>query len=270
MSPRRRALWALQGWQSRAALHGALDADEERQEVGRAAVGRRAVLGPGLAEAGHVLGDGEVAGHADLLPAADAHAVDAADGRLVAVQDGRDHVVEEAHVRAVARRVARVDRGVLARVAARAEGAVPGTGKDRGDNRRVLARATEGEDDLADRARRVGVQLLGVVEHDPRGEEAFDLRTVGAPHRPLLVADRLESKLRNQLVLTHGCLPGSGPPAARARDRAGPPGHRSPRRGAVARPATAFPRARRGRARSREGRAPDSSPSCRTPRRREP
>src|SRR6185436_8562026 len=46
--------------------HRVLDADEERQEVGRAAVRRGAVPWTGLTEAREVLRDGVVTGHADL------------------------------------------------------------------------------------------------------------------------------------------------------------------------------------------------------------
>ena len=79
--------------------------------------------GPGLAEDRQVLRDREVAGHADLLAAGDAHAVDAADHRLVADQDRADHVVEEPHVLAVLLGPAGVVLGVLRGVAAGAEGA---------------------------------------------------------------------------------------------------------------------------------------------------
>ena len=60
------------------------NADVEVEEVGRAAVGRRAVPRPGLPEAREVGRDREIARHADLLAAADAQPVDAVDHRLVA------------------------------------------------------------------------------------------------------------------------------------------------------------------------------------------
>ena len=44
------------------------DADHQRQEIRGPADGGRAVLGTRLAEAGHVLGDREIAGHADFWP----------------------------------------------------------------------------------------------------------------------------------------------------------------------------------------------------------
>jgi hypothetical protein len=102
----------------------ARSAPTHRQEVGCAADRRRAVLGASLTEAGEVLSDGEVAGHADFLAATDAHAIDAADHRLVAAQDGRDHVVEQSHVLAVFLRIAGVVFGVFLGVAAGAEGLV--------------------------------------------------------------------------------------------------------------------------------------------------
>ena len=118
--------------------HRALGADHQRQEVGRAADRRRAVLGAGLAEARQVLRDREVAGHADFLAAADAHAVDAADHRLVAAEDRRDHVVEQAHVLAVFLRIAGVVLGVFLGVAAGAEGLVAGAGEHHATTSRAL------------------------------------------------------------------------------------------------------------------------------------
>ena len=79
-------------------LGGVGEPDVEMQEVGRAAVGSRAVDRAGLPEPRVIAGDREVARHADLLTAADPHTVDAADDRLVAEQDRRDHVVEQTHV----------------------------------------------------------------------------------------------------------------------------------------------------------------------------
>jgi hypothetical protein len=70
-----------------AGRHGAFSADDHRQEVGGAADWCRAVLRAGLAEAREVLRDREVACHADLLAAADTHAVHATDHRLVAGED---------------------------------------------------------------------------------------------------------------------------------------------------------------------------------------
>ena len=119
----------------------------ERQEVGRAADRRRAVLGAGLAEARQVLRHGEVAGHADLLPAADAHAVDAADHRLVAGEDRRHHVVEQAHVLPVLLRVPGVVLGVLLGVAAGAEGLVAGAGEHHATDVAGIGGRAEGEDD---------------------------------------------------------------------------------------------------------------------------
>ena len=131
--PRRRALWALQVSHSVQLSIARSMPYEQRQEVGAAAVGRRAVPGAGLSEQRQVLGDREVAGHADLLPAGDAHAVDAADHRLVAVQDRGDHVVEQPHVLAVLLRPARVVLGVLSGVAAGAERAAAGAGEHHRD-----------------------------------------------------------------------------------------------------------------------------------------
>jgi len=137
----------------RRAAHRRLDADEERQEVGAAAVGRRAVARARLAEEGQVLREGEVAGHADLLPAGDAHAVHAADDGLVAVQDGRDHVVEQAHVLPVLLRVPGVILRVLLRVPAGAERLVPGAG-----DKAFTPRSTE-----ARRKARISALTMSVV-----------------------------------------------------------------------------------------------------------
>ena len=85
--------------------------------------------GPAWPNTRQVLRDREVAGHADLLAAADAHAVHAADDRLVAGEDGAHHVVEEPHVLAVLLGPAGVVLGVLGGVAAGAERAVAAAGE---------------------------------------------------------------------------------------------------------------------------------------------
>jgi hypothetical protein len=115
-----------------------------------------------LTERGVAGGDREVAGHADLLAAGDAQAVDPADDRLVAQQDRRHHVVEQTHVLEVLVRPAGVVGGVLGGVAAGAEGALAGAGENHGDGRPVGARAAEGEDHLLDRFGRVAVELAGL------------------------------------------------------------------------------------------------------------
>ena len=154
-------------------------------------IGRRAVLRAGLPEARQVLRDGEVAGHPDLLAAADAHAVDAADHRLVAAEDGAHHVVEEPHVLPVLLRVAGVVLGVLLRVAAGAEGPSPAPVKTTATTSRALRRGAEARGSSLHHVGRVGVELARVVERDPGVVEARHLAAVGVAGGPLLVADPL-------------------------------------------------------------------------------
>src|SRR5271167_1503440 len=76
----------------------------------------------GLAEYGEITGYGKIAGHSNLLPTADPHAVHAADHRLVATEDGANHVIEQAHVLPVLAWGPGISLRILARVAARAKG----------------------------------------------------------------------------------------------------------------------------------------------------
>ena len=190
--------------------HRLLAADHIGEEVGRAADRRRAVLGAGLAEAGEVLRDREVAGHADFLAAADAHAVDAADHRLVAADDGGDHVVEQPHIAAVFLRIAGVIFGVFLGVAAGAEGLVAGAGEHHRDHVARRARRAEGEDRRLHHVGRVGVELARVVERDPGVGEAGDRLAVGAFHRTLFVmhalGDRLARRIGDEVVILWFCF----------------------------------------------------------------
>ena len=52
----------------RAREHGLLAADHDRKEIRRPPDRRGTVLGTSLAEIGKILGEGEIAGHADFLP----------------------------------------------------------------------------------------------------------------------------------------------------------------------------------------------------------
>ena len=168
--------------------HRALGADGDRQEVRRAADGRRAVLGAGLAEARQILRDREVAGHADLLAATDAHAVDAADHRLVAGQDGADHVVEQAHVLAVFLRLPGVVLGVFLGVAAGAESLVADAGEDHAADVAGVRSRAHRQDHALDHVGGVGVVLARVVEPDPGVVQTFDHAAIGSARRTLLVA----------------------------------------------------------------------------------
>ncbi len=162
------------------------------------------MLGPGLAEAGRVGGDGEVAGHADLLAAGDAHPVDPIDDRLVAAQDDIDHVVEQAHVLLVLLRVARVVLGVLLGIPARAERLVAHRREHDTDDAAVHAGLAKGEDDLLDRIGGVAVELLRVVERDPRVVQALDRLTRRIDCGAELVEDLLELALWNKsMTLQH-------------------------------------------------------------------
>ena len=185
--------------------HRPLGADDDREEVGRAADRGGAVLGARLAEAREILRDREIAGHADFLAAADAHAVDAADHRLVAGEDGRDHVVEQPHIAAIFLRIAGVVFGVFLGVAAGAERLVAGAGKHHRDDVARGARGAEGEDDALHHLGRVGVELARIVERDPRIVEPGDGLAVGALHRALLVdhafGDALAHVLGDETVI---------------------------------------------------------------------
>ena len=181
--------------------HRALGADGHRQEVGGAADRCRAVLRAGLAEAGEVLRHREVAGHADLLPAADAHAVDAADHRLVAGEDRRDHVVEQPHVLPVLLRLAGVVLGVLLGVAAGAEGLVADAGEHHAVDVAGVAGGAHGQDHALDHVGGVRVELAGVVEPDPGVVQAGDLLAVGPARRPLLVAHAGLGEIVDQVVV---------------------------------------------------------------------
>ena len=173
-----------------AGLHCPFIAEQYREEVGGAADRRRAVLGARLAEAGQVLRDGEVAGHADLLAAADAHSVDAADHRLVAGEDAAHHVVEEAEVLPVFLRIARVILRIFLGIAAGAERPVAGAGEDHADHVARVGSGAEGEDHLLDHRGGVRVELRLVVEDDPGVVQALGDGPVRAPRRPLLEAHR--------------------------------------------------------------------------------
>jgi hypothetical protein len=164
-------------------------------------IGCRAVLGAGLAEARQILTHREVAGHADLLAAADAHAVDAADHRLVAGQDGADHVVEQPHVLAVLLRLAGVVLGVLLGVAAGAEGLVARTGEDHAVHRAVVARGAQGQDHALDHVGGVGVELAGVVQRDPGVVQTGNLLAVGSAGGALLVAHAGLVEVVDQVVI---------------------------------------------------------------------
>ena len=142
-------------------------------------IGAEPCLGPAWPKARQILRDREVAGHADLPPAADAHAVDAADHRFVAGEDGADHVVEQAHVLAVLLRLAGVVLGVLLGVAAGAEGLVAGAGEDHAVDGAVVARRAHGQDHALDHVGGVAVELARVVQRDPGVEQARHHIAVG-------------------------------------------------------------------------------------------
>ena len=185
--------------------HRLFAADHVGEEVGRAADRRRAVLGAGLTEAREVLRDREVAGHADFLAAADAHAVDAANHRLVAAENRRDHVVEQPHIAAVFLRIAGVIFGVFLGVAAGAKRFVADAGEDHRDD---VARSTgraEGQNGRLHHVGGVGVELAGIVERDPGVEQPGHRLAVGSLHRTLLVVhafgDRLARLFGDEIVI---------------------------------------------------------------------
>ncbi len=143
------------------------------------------MLGSGLAEAGGIRRDRDIAGRADFLAAGDADAVAAVDHRLVANQDVRDHVVEQAHVLFVFLRVARIILRVLFGIASGAEGLIADGGEDDGHAGAVHRGLAEGEDRFFHHSRGIGVELFGVVENDPVIVQAFDGAAVIISQRSL-------------------------------------------------------------------------------------
>ena len=192
--------------------HRPFGADHDREEVGGAADRRGAVLGAGLAEAREILRDREIAGHADFLAAADAHAVDAADHRLVADQDGRHHVVEQPHIAAIFLRIAGVIFGVFLGIAAGAERLVAGAGEHDRDHVARRARLAEGEDHALHHLGGVGIELARIVERDPGIVEPGDRLAVFAFDRALFVTHALvglPDLRRDQTVILAAVVRGS-------------------------------------------------------------
>src|ERR1035441_9492182 len=137
------------------------------QKICRTTVRRAAVFWAGLPETGEVLRDGVIAGHANLLAAANAHSIDAADYRLVTHQNRRDHVVKKAHVLLIIRRIAGVILGVLFGVASSAKCSVASSGENDRRYATVIRGFAESEDHLLNHLRRVGIVLLRIVQDDP-------------------------------------------------------------------------------------------------------
>ena len=128
-------------------------------------------LGPAWPKRARSCAIGEVAGHADFLAAADAHAVDARDHRLVATEDRRHHVVEQAHVLPVFLRIAGVIFGIFLGVAAGAERLVADAGEHHRDDVARVRGGAEGADHALHHVGRVGIVLARVVEPDPGIEQ---------------------------------------------------------------------------------------------------
>jgi hypothetical protein len=146
---------------------------------------------PGLTEDRQVAGDREVAGHAELLAAADAHSVHAADHRLVALQDRRDGIVEEAHVLPVLAGTPRILLGVLTRVAAGAERRRACAGEDHRHRGAIVARFAQRQDQPLQHRRGVAVELLLIVERDPDVVQAVDEIAVAVENGAVRNGDRL-------------------------------------------------------------------------------
>jgi hypothetical protein len=157
------------------------------------------VFRPSLAKAGEVLRNREVAGHADFLAAANAHAIHAADYRLVATNDRRDHVIEKPHIAPVFLRIAGVVFGIFLGVAAGAESLVARAGKHDRNNITRRAGGTKSQDGRLHHIGRVGVELGGVVERDPGIEQPGYRLAVGPFHRTLFVMHALGDRLANVL-----------------------------------------------------------------------
>ncbi|VTR65735.1 hypothetical protein DESC_370104 [Desulfosarcina cetonica] len=147
--------------------HGQFHGQHPGQKVRTAAVRRAAVLGAGLAVDRQVAGDGDVTGHADLLAAGHAHAVDPADGGFLAKQNRVHHGVEQIHVKTVLVGPLGVIFGILLGVAAGTEGLVAHGGEHAGHDGCIRGCPMETGDDGLDHLGGVGIVLLGVVQGHP-------------------------------------------------------------------------------------------------------
>ena len=148
-------------------LLGLLRPDEARQQRGAVAAVEAPDLRAGLAEAGVVGGDREVADHVEHVPAADRVAGHHRDDRL---RQPAHLDVEVGHVEAADARAAGHVAGVAAHVlvAARAEGERALAGEDDHADGGVLARPLERVRDLDERLGAEGVPHLGPVDRDLR------------------------------------------------------------------------------------------------------
>jgi hypothetical protein len=146
--------------------------------------GKKSDEPPTVAEDRQVGGHGQVAGHADLLPAGHAHAVHPADDRLAALQDGVHHGVEQVHVLAVLVGAVGVVLGVLLGVPAGAEGLVARPGEHGGHLAAIPRGRAEPGDHPLDHVGGVGVELLRVVQPDPGGVQPLDLLALRIQKRP--------------------------------------------------------------------------------------
>src|SRR4029453_7142780 len=123
-------------------LASAAVADHDRQPLRRAARGHRPVLGPDVPDEGVVDHDREVAGHLELVSAADRDPVDPSDGRLADLAEPVVGVLEGAEPLPVLGWLAEIVLGPRAEIGADAERA-PRAGEHDDSNlvvpRRVLA-----------------------------------------------------------------------------------------------------------------------------------
>ncbi len=160
------------GIANRAGEHGIFNSYEKGEKVCRPSIGSAAVLGTRLAEAGKILGDGEITGHANLLSAADPHTVNPANHRLVVHQDRGYHVVEEAHILFILLGIPGIVLGILLGVAPGTEGLVARAGKYHSHHAAVVGGLPHGKNHLLHGVRGIGVILLGVVQDDPGVKES--------------------------------------------------------------------------------------------------
>ena len=121
-----------------------------------------------------IAGNGEVAGHADLLAAGDPTAIHPTDSRLLAVQDGVHHGDEQVDVGTVLLGTPTVILGVLLGVAAGAEETVAHSRKHDCYHGTIHGSGLESGDNALHHLGGVGVTLLRVVQGDPGGVQSCD------------------------------------------------------------------------------------------------
>src|SRR3954447_9230472 len=153
----------------------------------------------GLAEAGVLAGDGDVAQHVQHVPPADGQAVDRGDDRLGDVADQLVQVADLEH--AALRRPIVAGLRALLHVAAGAEGLLPRPGQDDRLDAPVRPRGAERGDELLDGLAAEGVVALRPVDGDDRD------RPVGLVPDVLVVLPHGAGSFALAALPPRGCLP---------------------------------------------------------------